>query len=152
MTEHQIHAPYYNIFEKEVEDISTESLEYLEIYDWNLNGPAALTDFRIELNDRENWYIPQKAYLECRFSVNHTDGTNLAANENISLQNNGVGLFKTWELWMDTYIVERVDDADICNTVQHMVYFSKDYSDTIAHNQFWFPDTADNSNLETLFQ
>lgn len=145
-----VNAPYYNIFEKEVEDISTESLQYLEYYDWNLNGVSSLTDFRIEVNDRENWFIPQKAYLECRFSINHTDGTILAGFENVSPQNNGVGFFKTWELWMETNPIERVDDADVCNTIQSLVYFSKQYSETIAENQFWYPDTVNGSALDYL--
>jgi hypothetical protein len=60
----------------------------------------------------------------------------------VALQNNAVGLFSRWELKFDDEIVEFVDDADIQNTVKSLVYFSDGYSDSIAKNQFWFPDTT----------
>lgn len=151
IVEHEIesvHSSYYDIFEKEVEDISTDSLQYIDYYDINLNDVNSVTDLLLEVKDNENWFIPSKAYLECRFSITHQDGTAIIHNENVSLQNNGVGLFNRWELLYDDDVVEFVDDAGIQNTVQSLVYFSKDYSDSIASNQFWYPDTANNSNFD----
>lgn len=143
----QVEPSFYKIFEKELEDISTDSLQYIEYMDWNLNSTKNLTDFRIDINDKDEYFIPQKAYLECRFSVTSTAANPVAINvdENIGPQNNAVGFFKTWELWMDSTVIERVDDADICNTLQSLIYFSKEYSDSIAHNQFWYPDTTNTS-------
>ena len=143
-----VHSSYYDIFEKEVEDISTNSLQYIEYYDVNVNGPNAVSDFRIEVKDKENWFIPSKAYIECRVSLTRNDGTAVQGADNAGIQNNAIGLFKRWELMYDDEIIEAVDDADICNTIQSLVYFSKDYAESIASNQLWYPDTADSSLRE----
>ena len=138
----------YDLFGKEYEDISTDSLQYIEYYDWDLNGPNAVSDFRIEVKDNENFFLLNKAYVECRFYVTNAAGGDLAG-ENVSPQNNAVGFFKRWELLFDDAIVESVDDAGVCNTIQSLVYFSDSYSNTIARNQLWYPDTVDGVQYDT---
>lgn len=141
-----IESPIYDIFDKSFEDISTDSMQYIEYYDVNLNDANAVDDYRIEVKERENWFLPCKSYIECHFKLTTPSGAAWALNENVALQNNAVGLFSRWELKFDDEIVEFVDDADIQNTVKSLVYFSDGYSDSIAKNQFWFPDTVDSSN------
>lgn len=140
-TTEQLIPSYYKIFEKEYEDISTDSLQYIEFYDVNINDVTTLTDFRMDMKDLDNYFLLHKAYLECEFTIVHNNGNPLTG-ENVSLQNNGVGLFRRWELLFDDKVVESVDDADICNTIQSLVYFSDGYSSSVATNQFWMIDTS----------
>jgi hypothetical protein len=120
-------------------------MQYIEYYDINLNDANAVDDYRIEVKERENWFLPCKGYIECHFKLTQPDGTAWAGAQNVALQNNAVGLFSRWELKFDDEIVEFVDDADIQNTVKSLVYFSDGYSDSIEKNQFWFPDTVNNT-------
>ena len=141
----RVQSTMYDLFGKEFEDISTDSLQYIEYYDWNLNGLDDVSDFRIEVNDNENFFLLNKAYIECRFKVVRGDGTPMQNNDDVSPQNNSVGFFRRWELIFDDNVIESVDDAGVCNTIQSLVYFSDSYSNTIAKNQFWYPDTGDST-------
>lgn len=143
-----LQSPIYDLFQKEMEDISTDSLQYIEYYDVNLNDANTVSDFRLEVKDIQNWHLMNKAYVDVRFQQTDANNANFAANENIALMNNGVGIFSRWEMKYDDEIAEFVDDADITNNVQNLVYFSNEYSSTIAKNQFWYPDTVDSVLLE----
>jgi len=143
-----IQSPIYDLFPKEMEDISTDSLQYIEYYDVNLNGIDTVSDFRLEIRDIENWHLLNKSFVDVQFKVTNANGANFAANENIALANNAVGLFSRWELKFDSDIVEFVDEAHITNNVQSLVYFTDEYSSSIAKNQFWFPDTVDSALIE----
>ena len=142
----RVHSSMYDIFGKEFEDISTDSLQYLEYYDLDLNGPNAVSDFRLEVKDIENFFLLHKAYVECRFHITTGAGGNLVA-ENVALQNNAVGIFRRWELLFDDVVVEAVDDAGVCNTIQNLVYFSNNYSNSIAGTQLWYPDTTNAATI-----
>lgn len=142
--------PIYDITKNILIDNSTESLEFLEFYDVNNNAINNNQTFRIEIKDNENLYLLNKSYLFINFNLIDVDGTGAAfpANSNVSLQNNAVGMFRRWILEFDDIEVETVDDAHICNTVQNLVYYSDQYSSTIAKSQIWYPDTLDSSVQE----
>ena len=103
------------------QDVSTESFEYLEFYDVNLNDVNSNDNFLIEMKDKENFYLLHNAYLVVNFGITDNANAAYAAGASVSLQNNAVGLFKKWMLEFDDDIVEIVDDAHICNTVQNLV-------------------------------
>lgn len=122
--------------------LDTDSLEYLEFYDKNLNNADANTDYTIEIKDLKNFYLPHKSYLKVDFQLIDTNDALFANGANVALQNNAVGLFKRWIFEMNGQQIETVDDAHLCNTIQSLVYFSDEYSSTIASSQLWYPDTV----------
>jgi len=137
-----IQSPIYDIFEQEMEDISTDSYQYIKYYDVNLSNADTVDYFRVVVNEKQNWHLLCKSYVEVKLKVTQPDGTAWNNHQNVALQNNGVGTFVQWDLKFDDELVERVDDADINNTIQNLVYYSGEYSSSIAKNKFWYPDTV----------
>jgi hypothetical protein len=135
----------YDVLSPLYEDISTDSLQYVEYYDANLNDANAVNEFRIEVKEREQWFLPAKAYMAVRYRlVAKTDGATIATTVNAAPQSNAVGLFKRWELLFDDNIAEYVDFAGIQNTIQSLIYFSHDDL-AIAAQQHFFKDTVSNA-------
>lgn len=132
----------YEIAKDISKDIKTDSLEYLEFYDVNLNDANSNDDFRIEIKEKENYYFPHKSFLKVDFQLKQDNNADFANGDNVSLQNNAVGLFKRWILEIEDKEVETVDDAQICNTVQKLVYYSDEHSSSIASSELWYPDTT----------
>lgn len=139
--------PIFDILEPSFEDISADSLQYIEYYDTNVNGANNVTDFRIVVNEKQNWHLLSKSYIQIQFQLLQADGTLWGNGSNVALQNNGVGIMSRYEIKLDDEITEYVDFADICNTVQNLVYMSSEYGSTIARNMLWYPDTIDSSNI-----
>jgi hypothetical protein len=143
-----IQRSYLDIWEPIVQDNSVDWFQYRDVQDENLNYADSNNDFKLHLNDRQNFFLPSKSYLEIRFQLKQTNGTNFAAGDNVSLQNNAIGLMRRWEFLMDDSVVDYVDDADISTTVQNLVYASDGYSASIASQQLWYPDTVDGTDIE----
>ena len=118
----QISSPIYDIWEKDAIDISTDSLQYLEFFDVNLNDANSVRDYRIEVKERENFLLLNKGYINVRFKLQTTGGADHAGNGAVvtALQNNAVGLFQRLELLLDDNVIESVE-AQILNTVQNLV-------------------------------
>lgn len=144
----EIQRPYFDIFEPVVMDKSCNWLQWRDYRDINANYSDDNEDFRIEVNDRDLFFLPHKSYLEFQFQLLKTDGTAFNAPDNVSLQNNATGIMRRYEFNLDDQVVDSVDDADICNTVQSLVYYSDGYSSSIGQQQLWYPDTADNITLD----
>lgn len=144
----EIQRPYFDIFEPVVMDKSCNWLQWRDYRDINANYSDSNEDFRIEVNDRDNYFLPHKSYLEFQFQLLKSDGTAFGVNDNVSLQNNATGIMRRYEFNLDDKIVDYVDDADICNTVQSLVYYSNEYSTSVASQQLWYPDTVNNANNE----
>lgn len=144
-------SPIYDIFEKHMEDISTDRLQYIEYYDTTVNFNAAndINDYRIQVNEKDHWFLLNKSYIQVDFQLMQPDNTAWAGGQNVALQNNAAGMFSRWELKFDDSIVEYEDDADICNTIQSLVYFDSNYSNSIARNLMWYPDTIDSINIDS---
>ncbi|HRP36658.1 MAG TPA: hypothetical protein PLS50_02505 [Candidatus Dojkabacteria bacterium] len=145
-----IQRPFYDIFPPRMVDISTDSFQYIDYKDINLNNANGVNDYRIEINDRISWFLLDKSYFEYKFSLADANGAQLTANDNVSLQNNAVGLMQRYEFLLDDKIVDYVDDAHLCNTVQNLVYFSDEHSKTVASQQLWYPDSADTTNSDYI--
>lgn len=145
-------SPIYDIFEKHMEDISTDRLQYIEYYDTTVNFNAAndINDYRIQVNEKDHWFLLNKSYIQVDFQLMQPNNTAWAGGQNVALQNNAAGMFSRWELKFDDSIVEYEDDADICNTIQSLVYFDSNYSSSIARNLMWYPDTIDSLNIEYI--
>src|ERR1700678_2086346 len=125
---HIMERDIYNIHGSDIMEHTTDSIQYIEIKDWNLNSPNSVSDFRLEVNDHNNYYLYSKAFIECNFQIlTGSPPVPIAAGTNVGLQNNGVGLFSAYELWLGDVLIERVDQADICNTIQSLIYMDKDY-------------------------
>jgi len=150
----EIQRPYFDIFEPVVMDKSCNWLQWRDYRDINANYSDSNEDFRIEVNDRDLYFLPHKSYLEFQFQLLQPNDAPfpppLPGNPpaNVSLQNNATGIMRRYEFNLDDKIVDYVDDADICNTVQNLVYYSNEYGTSIAQQQLWYPDTADNSNFD----
>lgn len=145
-----IDSPIYDVLEPLHEDISTDSLQYVEYYDVNLNDADSVDDFRINVSEGEQWFLPAKAYLSVRYKVvDKVTGADVAVGTNVSPQSNAVGLFSRWELIFDNIEAEYVDYAGIQNTVQSLVYFS--HADIAkASQQHFFKDTVRDPTSATV--
>src|SRR5271156_4725802 len=64
-----VHSPMYDIFEQGTEDISTDSLQYLEFRDVNLNSASSVNDYRLECPHREQWFLPHMGFLNIRYNL-----------------------------------------------------------------------------------
>jgi hypothetical protein len=148
-TVNSVISPFYDLFEKSHQDVSSDWLQYVEYYDTNVNGPNNVTDYRIQVDERFNWFLLSKSYVNIQFKLTQPSGAAWAGGQNVALQNNGAGFFSRWELHLDNNLVEYVDYADICNTLQSLIYFDDNYSSTIARNQFWYPDNIDSINTDS---
>src|ERR1700678_2126571 len=102
---HIMERDIYNIHGSDIMEHTTDSIQYIEIKDWNLNAPNSVSDFRLEVNDHNNFYLYSKAFIECNFQINLAGAP--LAGQNVSLQNNGVGLFSAYELWLGDVLIER---------------------------------------------
>lgn len=140
--------PMYDIFPTQIQDISTDHLQYIDYRDVNLNDANSVQEYRIEINDRVSYFLPNKSYLEYRFQLLKTNGTAFGNGDNVSLQNNAVGLMQRYEFLFDDKIADSVDEAQIVNTVQKCVYYSDSQSNTIASQQLWYPDTNNTTNKD----
>lgn len=141
--------PMYNIANDLSFDRSTDSLEYMEIYDINnSNNTNANSEYDIEISQNEHMWHLHNAFVQVVCKLTNTNGANFGGNENISIQNNLIGLFRRWRLLFDNIEVENVDDTHLSNTIRNLINFSKDYSESIGQSLLWYPDTADNANSQ----
>lgn len=147
----QITRPYLDVFDPVVEDKSVDWLQYRDFVDVNANFTDSNSDFRIQVDDKQTYFLPHKSYLEIQFKLlNDTD--NFTVDDNIALQNNAAGIMNRYEFRMDENVVDYIDNAETTNTVQNLVYFSKEHSSSIASQQLWYPDTADSGlNVPAAF-
>lgn len=145
--EFSINRPMFDILQKEYMDNSCEWLQYIPFYDLNLNDVNGVSDFRINMNDRENFFYPHMSFLEFSFKIVKTDGTSFALADDATLQNNVAGLMKRYEFLFDDKLVDYVDDPAISTTVRNLVYFSSDYQKN-ASMMMWYPDTCDSNVID----
>lgn len=143
----EVHAAMYEIMQKMAEDISTDSLQYID-REVNLNNVDAVDNWEIEFPERDLWWWPAKAFLAVGYVIRTLGDNDYTASDNISIQNNGAGLFSRAELLIDNNIVEAVDFVHIQNTVRNLVYYSAEYSSTVAKSSHWYPDTTSTALID----
>lgn len=133
-----IESPIYDMFGGEAEDISTDSLQYVEYYDVNLNDADATDEWRLDVREGEQWFLPSRAFLSVKYKIVRKDnGAPFGNGENAAPQSNAVGLFKRWELKLDNEIAEYVDYPGVQNTVQNLVYSGKSALASLEQQHFY---------------
>ena len=140
-----IESPYWNIFEPPIENNSTESYEYEEYREINVEVKA-LKKYKIPIKDLNVWIHPHNSYLHLKGRVLKADGSNLDATEKVTLTNNGFNLFSTAKYKIGDKEIESIDYVGIGTTVLNLVDFSDDYAKSAASNMFWYRDTADSAD------
>jgi hypothetical protein len=137
----EIESPYWNIFESPLVNNSTESYEYVEYREINVEVKA-LRKYKIPAKDLNVWIHPHNSYLHLRGKVLKSDGTDLSLNDMVTLTNNGFNLFNTAKYRIGDKEIESIDYVGIGTNVLNLVEFSDDYAKSAASNMFWFRDTG----------
>ena len=140
----EIESPYWNIFESPMENNSTESYEYVEYREINVEVKA-LKKYKIPAKDLNVWIHPHNSYLHLKGKVLKSDGTDLSPNDIVTLTNNGFNLFSNAKYRIGDKEIESIDYVGIGTIVLNLVEFSDDYAKSAASNMFWFRDTSDST-------
>ncbi len=140
----EIESPYWNIFESPIVNNSTESYEYVEYREINVEVKA-LRKYKIPAKDLNLWIHPHNSYLHLRGKVIKSDGTDLSPSDMVTLTNNGFDLFNTAKYRIGDKEIESIDYVGIGTTILNLVEFSDDYAKSAASNMFWFRETADST-------
>ena len=90
----EIESPYWNIFEPPIENNSTESYEYTEYREINVEVKS-LKKYKIPVKDINVYIYPHNSYIHLRGRILHSNGTELAITDKATLCNNGFNLFST---------------------------------------------------------
>ena len=141
----EVISPYWNIFESPIENNSTESYEYVEYREINVEVKA-LKKYKIPVKDLNVWIHPHNSYLHLEGRVLKSDGTVMDNTDNATLTNNGFNLFSTAKYRIGDKEIESIDYVGIGTTVLNLVDFSDDYAKSAASNMFWYRDTADTAD------
>jgi len=141
----EIESPYWNIFDSPLENNSTESYEYVEYREINVEVKA-LKKYKIPAKDLNVWIHPHNSYLHLKGKILKSDGTNLEINDMTTLSNNGFNLFSSAKYRIGDKEIESIDYVGIGTTVLNLVEFSDDYAKSAASNMFWYRDTADSTD------
>jgi hypothetical protein len=145
----EIESPYWNIFESPIENNSTESYEYVEYREINVEVKA-LKKYKIPAKDLNVWIHPHNSYLHLKGKVLKSDGTALLDTDMATLTNNGFNLFSTAKYRIGDKEIESIDYVGIGTTVLNLVDFSDDYAKSAASNMFWFKDTANSTEINRI--
>ncbi len=147
----EITSPYLDIFDEPIVDNSIEEFEYDEIKE-NINDIDKDGLRTLETRAVDVYYLPHKAFLEVRGKLVKADGTNYAANDSVTLVNNGWSSFQS-----ATYKIEgqTVEDISLflpqASTIMNLVTFSDDYSRSTATNMLWYKDTNTGAAIASEF-
>src|SRR6266481_5154146 len=139
--------PYFNIFEPPEALTSTESYEFKQYREINVDVKS-LSDYQIPVKDLHLFILPAASYLHVIAKVVKEDGSNLSANDVVTLTNNGFNLFSEAKYIVGDKTIEDIKYVGVGTTVSNIVDFSEDYSKTAASNMFWYPDTNDSTDLK----
>ena len=140
----EIEFPYWNIFEPPIENNSTESYEYVEYREINVEVKS-LKKYKLPVKDLNLWIHPHNSYLYLRGRLLHSNGTELATTDKATLTNNGFNLFSSARYRIGDKEIESIDYVGIGTTVLNLVDFSDDFAKSAASNMFWYRDTADSA-------
>jgi hypothetical protein len=141
----EIESPYWNKFDSPLVNNSTESYEYVEYREINVEVKA-LKKYKLPAKDLNVWIHPHNSYLHLRRKVLKSDGTDLSPNDMVTLTNNGFNLFNTAKYGIRDKKIESIDYVGIGTTILNLVEFSDDYAKSAASNMFCFRDTADSTD------
>jgi hypothetical protein len=119
----EIASPYWNNFDAPIENNSTESYELVEYREINVEVKA-LKKYKIPVKDLNVWIHPHTSYLHLKGKVLKSDGTEITANEWVTLTNNGFNLFSTAKYRIGDKEIESIDYVGIGTTVLNLVEFS----------------------------
>ena len=140
----EIESPYWNIFEPPIENNSTESYEYVEYREINVEVKS-LKKYKLPVKDLNLWIHPHNSYLYLRGRLLHSNGTELVTTDKATLTNNGFNLFSSARYRIGDKEIESIDYVGIGTTVLNLVDFSDDFAKSAASNMFWYRDTADSA-------
>lgn len=130
-----------------VVDNSTQEYAWTE-YRPTTNESATQGNFRVVMNDMENWHRFSEAQLECHFKVYKDVAgtrTNLEADDGVSMPN-GFGIWKNIKLLLNKqHLADSPDLADV-TTIKNLVNYSQDYAKSVGSNQHFYPMSVSGIN------
>lgn len=142
------HNDLYKLFEP-VPDSGTQKYEYRQYVDYRSNEPSATTnprDFTATFNDTHLFCHPHNAYLTCRVRLltDTAGSTGYAASTEVALETSFLSCFRRMELWMDDKLVEKITDCGRTHLLKGLLYYNKDYIDSIAKASGYCLDVSTN--------
>ena len=139
----EVISPFFDLDENNVVDNSITEFEYLEYLPRDSNNMNKASQHIIETRDEDVYLLPHKAFLEVRGRLQTAaNNANYAANDAISLVNNGWSLFQSAQYQLSNKTVEDVNDyLPYASTILNLIMFSDDYSRSTASNMLWIRDT-----------
>lgn len=147
----EITSPYLDIFEDPIIDNSIEEFEYDEIKE-NINDINKEGLRTLETRAVDVYYLPSKGFIEIRGKLVKADGTNYAANDPVTLVNNGWSLFQSAVYKIENQTVEDISlFLPQASTIMNLVTFSDDYSRSTATNMLWYKDTNTGAAIANEF-
>lgn len=138
----QIMNPQWDILEKPYEDSSTKSWEYREIRSPDDASIDKVNTIKFYQNDVDNFWLPSKSYLEVRARLLKIDGSVYDEVDKVAFQH-GAAIFSLARYFVNDKEIERVDGSHRVSHLNNLLDFSKNYAETSASDQLFFPDTGD---------
>src|ERR1700678_2231368 len=140
----------WNIMEPDILDLSTTSYEFNEFRELNVSNSSALSLLSLETRDKDSFLLPAQGYLQIGFYLSpNSNGVSPAPPYNnpvdVTLQNGILSLFKNIALFIEDVQIEYLDSPGLAYTVYNLANYSSEYSKSIASQEFWYPDTADDT-------
>lgn len=126
-------APVWDLSSKYVRDDSTSEFRWIEQRSTN---DATDSNIRIRIDDNSSYLLLSEACVEVDFEISATGA--IASSDGVMIPN-AFSMFDSARLMLNDQLVQ---DINLPGVVHHMVHqhvYSKDYADTIADNQMFYP-------------
>ena len=142
-----VSSPVWEVSEPNTKiDNSTIEKEWQEIRE-NRSDLSGVNTMTLYTTDREAYYLPSEAMVEVNCEVLKADGsTVLSDTDYTALIGNGFGLFEQISLKLDEQKIAQVDKPGVAHHLKSLVEYSKDYADSVAEKQWFYPDDAPEGN------
>jgi len=126
------HPGISNILEPSLVDRSLVEYEQTEYYTMNTTGGGDTKDFQlpryeIQVNNTTDWLDMSNAWIQCHFRLTQADGTPIPDNHQAVFSGNSLNLWKKSEYWMNRVNIQTQDYPGICDHVQGLSKYSKNY-------------------------
>jgi hypothetical protein len=112
----EIESPNWSIFENPMENNSTESYEYVEYREINVEVKA-LKKYKIPAKDLNVWIHPHNSYIHLKGKVLKSDGNDLSQTDMVTLTDNGFNFFINAKYRIGDKEIESIDYVGIGTTV-----------------------------------
>src|SRR5271154_3465249 len=141
----EVSDSWWDLYRPPIKNMSTPKYEYTEILDDTSDTPnKSIYWFRSK--DIDEYYLPAESYIQVQFQLLNTTpnpSASFATGSLVTTVNNGWAMFSNAQLSLDEQVVEeKLVEMGIGSTVLNLAEYSKDYADSVASNEWWYPDTG----------